>query len=303
MANPKGLAATMTYRENPGDIDSIPHFLAEYRARDSVIPNDPWLTHPAFRDRDEPPFPPRNRPASSGKAQSRYSVASSSTAPTRVASVFSATEHAAGPTNHTAWAATPADDHPDLRELSDQELNVLHAAPDPALLASHRMPCEFARYTGCSATFDAFTQVEAWIRHELEDHLGWEPPPTCLCWFCDDFKFVTGLTGHGDNKENFRSRMVHISDHFQWGTVDSRGIRPDFFFLDYLWKKGMIAQEVFEREAGVHEAVQVDGLRPRGYKTRRMLEREEESRAGVIVDARKEERERKKEVRRARDKG
>lgn len=306
VANTKEPAATMA-----SHIDSIHPFLAQYRAGHHLViddPNDPWLTHPAFHSADDQPFPPHRRPASSGKATSRYSVASSSTEQTLVTSVFSAPEPAAGPTNQAAsqWTPNPAEDHPDLRELSDQELTLLHhqaAPPDPALLASHRMPCEFARYTGCAATFDAFTQVESWILHELQDHLGWEPPPTCLCWFCDDYKFVTALTGHGDNKENFRSRMVHIADHFkEEGTVNTRGIRPDFFFLDYLWEKGMVSRDVFEREKGVHEAVQVEGLRPRGYRTRR-VEREEERRGGVIVDARKEERERKKEVRRARDKG
>ncbi|KAL2107688.1 hypothetical protein VUR80DRAFT_4887 [Thermomyces stellatus] len=164
------------------------------------------------------------------------------------------------------------------------------------------MPCEFTRYTGCTATFDAFTQVAAWIRHELEHHLGWEPPPTCLCWFCDDFKFVTGLTGCGDNKENFQKRMMHIAGHFQEETVDARGIRPDFFFLVHIWEKGLIGQEVFEREKEVHEEVQVEGLRPRGYKTRRM-EKEEERRGAVVVSTGSEKRDRRREARRARDKG
>lgn len=301
------LGAAMTPHENRADVaDSINDFLARYHARPREAlddPNDPWQTHLAFHGPDEAPFSQSYRPASSGKAMSHYSVATTSTEQTRVTSVFSTSaEPAAGPTNHTAWAPASTDDHPDRRELSNQELRQLHQAPDPALLSSHRMPCEFSRYTGCGATFDAFTQVEAWIRHELEDHLGWEPPATCLCWFCDDYKFVTGRTSHGDINENFRLRMMHIAGHFQEGTVDARGMRPDFFFLDHLRVKGSVSREVFEREKGTHEAVQVEGLRPRGYKTRKM-EREEERRVGFIVDMRREERERKKEVRRARDKG
>lgn len=295
----------MAAHDNPGDVNSIHHFLAQHRARHRPALDDlgPWLTEALPAD---DPFA-RPRPASS-KAPSRYSVASSSTEHTRVTSVFSAdaapagsgagTGAGSGPATHTVWV--PSED-PDRRELADHELRLLHeqaAVPAPSALASHRMPCEFARYTGCAATFDAFSQTEAWMRHVLEEHLDWAAPAACLCWFCDDFKFVVGPAGDGG--ENFRARMVHIAGHYQEGTAGA--VRPDFFFLDHVWERRLVGWEVFEREKRVHEAVQVEGLRPRGYKSRKVA-REEERRGVVIVGTGREERERRREGRRARDKG
>ena len=294
---------------NPGDINSIHPFLAQLRARHRPALDDlsPWVTDPSPHPTPDAyayPYPPRHRPASSGKATSRhsFSAASSSTEHTRVTSVFSA-DAASAP---HAWLPGAADDAPDRRELNDHELLALHeqAAPPAALaLASRRMPCEFARYTGCIEVFDAFSEAEAWMSHILTAHLDWVPPVACLCWFCDDFKFEVGSAGGGaDRVENFRARMVHIAGHFQEGTGDARSVRPDFYFLDHVWERRLIGREVFEREKGLHEVVQVEGLRPRGYRTAKAA-REEERRACFVVETGREEKRRRREGRRPRDKG
>lgn len=234
--------------ENPDDVNSIHDFLAQFRARD----------RPAL---DEP-SPPGHPPASRG-ATSWYSVAQSSP---RVAAVFSSTEPAltgagtgTGPATHTGWVPSVDPDRFELRPLHEQA-----APPGPSALASYRIPCEFARYTGCTATFDAFTQAEAWIEHELEVHLDGQGPPACLCWFCDDFKFVVGPAG--DRRETFRARMMHIVGHFQAGAA-AGAVRPDFFFLDHVRERGLIGGEVVEKERRVREmhVVQVKGPRPRRH--------------------------------------
>lgn len=285
--------------DNPGDINSILPFLAQYRARNRPALENlgPWGGNDSFQPLAEHAFP-RPRPASSGRAPSRHSVASSSTEYTRVTSVFSADAPVeAGPSRGSAQRqGLILDDIPDRRELTDQELQALHAqATPPANLTTVRMPCEFARYTGCDATFDAFGDVEAWMRHELDAHLDWALPATCLCWFCDEFRFVPEETHEGDRRLNFHSRMVHIAGHYQEGTAGPH-VRADFFFLDHLWEYGLVSEEVFEREKGVHEEVQVEGLRPRGYVTERMA-REEERRESVAVGTGSEDRERRRERR------
>lgn len=282
---------------NPGDINSILPFLAQYRARNRpTLENlDPWTANDSFQPLSEPAFS-RPRPASSGKSRSRYSVESSSTEYTRVTSVFSAAAPAEPGPSRGLRQGPVWDDVPDRRELTDQELQALHAlATPPASLTAARMPCEFARYTGCVATFDAFGGVEAWVRHELDAHLDWALPATCLCWFCDDFRFVPEEAHGGDRRLNFHLRMMHIAGHYQDGTAEPH-IRADFFFLDHLWEYGLVSEEVFERERGVHEEVQVEGLRPRGYVTERMA-REEERRGSVVVGTGSEDRERRREER------
>lgn len=280
---------------NPGDINSIHQFLAQYRARHRPTLENlgTWGTD-SFHSLTEP-FP-RPRPGSSGKAPSRHSVASSSTEYTRVTSVFSADAPVdPGPSRGNAQGLV-LDDIPDRRELTDQELQALHVlATPPANLTATRMPCEFARYTGCEATFDAFGGVETWVSHELDVHLDWALPATCLCWFCDEFRFASEETHGGDRRLNFHSRMMHIAGHYQEGTAGPR-IRADFFFLDHIWQCRLVSEEVFEREKRVHEEVQIEGLRPRGYVTARMA-REEERRESVVVGTGSEDRRRRKEKR------
>ncbi|SPO03418.1 uncharacterized protein DNG_06101 [Cephalotrichum gorgonifer] len=301
-------------------------FLAEAQAQRHQVTEDdhlgPWLNgdddilRDVFGTLDPPALhhPHHQYPSTRGK-RSTVSWASTEEG-TLVSSVFSNTvpttsgaashrhrqnHHRGGGSSGGGWTLNP-DDVPDIAELSDQARDAMHAmaalnntpttTTTTPTLRSCRIPCEFARYTGCTETFDASTERQAWIRHELEEHMRGESPAACLCWFCDKIKFFADEK-HGRSRfENFHSRMEHIADHFGDG-ADARGMRPDFFFLDHLWNGGLISTAVFEREKALREGVPVAGLRPSGYRTARMV-RDEEMRSSVVVDTRREERERRR---------
>jgi len=147
-----------------------------------------------------------------------------------------------------ASAGTGSCSVPDPREFDDA-LRAIHEIPFQNIPPT--MPCEFALYTGCPKVFCPFTRWEQWIHHEIEVHLDYKLPATCLCWFCDDFKFDAAIQTDGDRWLNFGNRMQHIAEHFREG---ERGhIRPDFYFIEHLWSNGMITQEVFDREKNIRE--------------------------------------------------
>ncbi|SPO01898.1 uncharacterized protein DNG_04571 [Cephalotrichum gorgonifer] len=286
-------------QEGRGNGDSIGPFLAQNRQNEDAGSwiLGPWLASSENDRFNIPDTPPplhdayHQRPLPS----SRCSVVSSSTEVTTVSSVFSAgVPTNARPTNSDQQHPLGASNiRPNVPAYTPEPLSPeLPTFQSTIAMRSYRMPCEFARYTGCTATFDVWTECESWIHHELEAHLGGEPPAACLCWFCDDFKFIADQTHGGDVGENFHSRMIHIASHFQDG-ADARRIRPDFFFLDHLWDRGLISRDVFDREKGLHEAIQVEGLRPRGYKTERMV-KEEERKGWAVADIRSEERHRRR---------
>ncbi|CAI4217301.1 unnamed protein product [Parascedosporium putredinis] len=332
---------SLRFTGDGGGIDSIAPFLAQLHQTKNQKPSPrlgPWLD----RDDDGvPSFPGRKMGGvgSSRAAISIYSYASTSTAPTALSSVWDhdtgsvATGRASQPPsqphsqpshrhqhghnpssssssssrNQGSSAASTSSEAPERHEfLTDQALRVIREQAEPPSTFRNpppRMPCEFSRYTGCDLTFCPDTQVEQLIDHELRVHLNYNPPATCLCWFCDDFKFESDVMTEGDRRHNFGNRMMHIAQHFQ--DAERGTIRPDFFFLDHLRLHGLISMAVFEREKNIHETDQVEGLKPLQHKTQRMA-REEEQRSMVIVqDSRREERERRRrqdERRRPRDK-
>ncbi|UNI15430.1 hypothetical protein JDV02_001965 [Purpureocillium takamizusanense] len=129
------------------------------------------------------------------------------------------------------------------RSQSWSELNV--AAPKPGgdeFLRS--FPCEFRGLSNCSMEF-AFDQVELWIQHIADDHLGCRFPHQSCCWFCSA-RFVAKTSLREDRSRVFRERMYHIADHLNKETT-AADIRPDFLLLDHLWEYRIIDKETFLR--------------------------------------------------------
>ncbi|RGP76037.1 hypothetical protein FLONG3_5428 [Fusarium longipes] len=128
---------------------------------------------------------------------------------------------------------------------------------------SSSLVCEFVRYTGCNATFDP-NDEGGWIEHIVTFHLGNVFPAVCVCWFCDR-EFMASSYNQSDTEACYQKRMHHIAKHFRRG-VTERQIRPDFYLLDHLHNYGLINEETFQREKMHHEAPQMSGLHPAGWR-------------------------------------
>ncbi|KAK3175531.1 hypothetical protein K4F52_010187 [Lecanicillium sp. MT-2017a] len=112
-----------------------------------------------------------------------------------------------------------------------------------------RLPCEFIAYANCGLEY-RLGEVDDWIRHISVDHLHSILPRTAVCWFCDRSHGRYDVQDDGEIsqqrlEEHFRSRMLHIAEHFRAGmTVPN--MRPDFAFLDHIHDNGFISEDMFQ---------------------------------------------------------
>lgn len=161
-------------------------------------------------------------------------------------------------------------------DISTSQPSSSHTDPPPASVAytyqhqyqqvsvpSSPLVCEFINYNGCNATFDANDEA-GWIAHIATYHLGNAFPAVCVCWFCDK-EFRASSYNQLGTEACYQKRMRHIAKHFRKG-LTVRQIRPDFFFLDHIYKYGLIDEETFQREKMYHEAPQMPGLHPAGWR-------------------------------------
>ncbi|OHW99899.1 hypothetical protein CSPAE12_01474 [Colletotrichum incanum] len=130
--------------------------------------------------------------------------------------------------------------------------------------------CEFLPWTGCQQQFQP-DEVDAWIRHTEDEHLQGNFPAKCICWYCDDFVFSTQRCP--DAGLNFTNRMRHIADHILEGDHFEQR-RPDFHYLDHVYRTRKISRQAFERARGASEGprpsetVYPAGWRPAGREAR-----------------------------------
>ncbi|KAK2780389.1 hypothetical protein CKAH01_00333 [Colletotrichum kahawae] len=138
---------------------------------------------------------------------------------------------------------------------------------DPRLTPSspRRLGCEFISWTDCQRTFGLEQdEVNQWIRHIEDDHLGRNYPSICLCWFCDDVEYRSEQSM--DPRMNFETRMRHIADHILEG-YHFENRRPDFHFLDHVYNMGSISPEAFALAKGQSEGpVAPAGVYPSGFR-------------------------------------
>ncbi|CCF33340.1 hypothetical protein CH063_05552 [Colletotrichum higginsianum] len=133
-----------------------------------------------------------------------------------------------------------------------------------AALPSRRMlHCEFQPWTGCQQQF-RLDDVGAWIRHAEDEHLQRMFPTECICWFCDDIVFSTQRCS--DAGLNFTQRMEHIAGHIMDGDHFEHR-RPDFHYLDHVYRVGKISRQAFELARGASEGPRTSGvLHPAGWR-------------------------------------
>ncbi|EXV04673.1 hypothetical protein X797_002354 [Metarhizium robertsii] len=113
------------------------------------------------------------------------------------------------------------------------------AVPDPI---PTNLPCEFKNFSGCNVVFPS-NKVNLWIDHIIGEHLNGCCPKFSICWFCDDGKF--GSPSNQGDEMCFRQRLYHIAGHFHDG-MTAANIRPDFYFLDHIYKRHLIDESTFE---------------------------------------------------------
>ncbi|UNI16151.1 hypothetical protein JDV02_002617 [Purpureocillium takamizusanense] len=127
------------------------------------------------------------------------------------------------------------------------------AAPEPGGdMILMGLPCEFHNFSDCFIEY-AFDQVEQWIQHIADDHLGHRFPRESRCWFCDA-KFVAATNHRTEKSYVFRERMLHIAEHLEKG-VTAASIRPDFPLLDHLWEYRIIDRATFQWAKGQSEPI------------------------------------------------
>ncbi|KAI1281809.1 hypothetical protein F5Y07DRAFT_270692 [Xylaria sp. FL0933] len=102
------------------------------------------------------------------------------------------------------------------------------------------LPCEFVGYGHCDLIF-SIDEVEEWIEHIIDEHLGGMLPRKAVCWFCDRFTFDPRQT----RQMNFRERMWHIRDHLYDGTKTVNDIRPDHHLNKHLRDCGLIDEHLY----------------------------------------------------------
>ncbi|KAL0940939.1 uncharacterized protein CTRU02_203702 [Colletotrichum truncatum] len=123
-------------------------------------------------------------------------------------------------------------------------------SPTTVLPSRQMLHCEFQPWTGCQYRFQ-LDEAELWIRHTEDDHLRRNYPALCICWYCDDFQYDTQQSL--DAGYNFESRMKHIADHMLYDGCLFENRRPDFHFLDHVYRLQLISPKAYQQAKGLSE--------------------------------------------------
>lgn len=165
--------------------------------------------------------------------------------------------------------------------------------------APHTLPCEFAGYADCDASFPA-DDFEGWFAHILTGHLRNKIPPSSVCWFCDDFDFHAGQNGRSpDWGTNFQDRMQHIREHMVNDGYMIHDMRPDFFLLEHMEEYRLIdpekislARQWVDGPAPFRPDIYNHDFMPEATRRRERLDTVQ------VIDQRSEDRRRRREGRR-----
>ncbi|TLD21514.1 hypothetical protein PspLS_09031 [Pyricularia sp. CBS 133598] len=185
--------------------------------------------------------------------------------------------------------------------------------------------CEFRDLCGCPEIFDS-NEPEAWIDH-ISSHLGYRFPAKAICWFCSSqfFDSEADRGGKGTKKTSgrkdeasqkqerrayaFQQRLEHVAWHIVEGQYRYQDMRPDFDLMTHMHKHGMLDDETYNfatafmdphRPPPSHQPEKQRRIKtnpPDWEPPHKILERER--RDQVIYDQPKEDRQRKKEAKKA----
>ncbi|KAI1863966.1 uncharacterized protein JN550_009245 [Neoarthrinium moseri] len=177
--------------------------------------------------------------SSAGPRQSRHRrPTSQTTSSTRYSSTWdrSSYQGSAG-----SYPSTSPSTRPSRRSLPESVVGRIAARlPNQGIYV---LPCEFAAYTGCDASFD-LEDIDNWIEHTIS-HLHDRPPPKSMCWFCDEVDYHADKHRF-DARTIFEYRMHHIRDHIRDERYTVWDMRPDYHFIDHLDKYDIIGKDVID---------------------------------------------------------
>ncbi len=152
------------------------------------------------------------------------------------------------------------------------------------------MPCELVGLQRCDS-FHLLKQRQGWIEH-IEEHFDRQFPSICICWFCN-VEFIASETSAGDERANFQMRLHHIFDHLQNDDMTSVDMRPDFHVVDFLYKRHLIDEEVYNFARKYHEGPPRPHYGGTDYEDPATIRRRERE-AMACTDLQKEKRDEKK---------
>lgn len=95
--------------------------------------------------------------------------------------------------------------------------------------------------------------------------MGKNFPAHCICWFCNR-EYIAQSNSAADRWASYQARMHHIARHFRTQGFRANQIRPDYFFLDYIYRHGLIRDEEYRHAINLHELEQVPGLHEAGWR-------------------------------------
>ncbi|ATY61734.1 hypothetical protein A9K55_008122 [Cordyceps militaris] len=108
------------------------------------------------------------------------------------------------------------------------------------------LPCEFARYKGCTLTFPLHRSeagIGAWADHMAKTHMAYRMPRISGCWFCDE-KFPIHHDDYAKDRvavDVYNRRLKHIARHYlRQGPQHVANPRPDTDFEAHLIANGIL---------------------------------------------------------------
>jgi hypothetical protein len=226
-------------------------------------------------------------PASScGSSTGSVSTRSTSTISTAQRSIFSRGSQGSYRSHRTAVSSPPRSTAPTINSVF-----VAHATNDAPYNPECVLPCEYAPLGLCNETFQP-GEFEVWEDHIVRQHLRYQIPDRCICWFCD--QEFSSEEHNVDVRYNFFRRLEHIREHIIHDVRSVRHMRPDYFLLEHMYRNSLLPEAHYQQECERSEGPSTAGIVKHNFKPPER-QREEELSLRVIHDNRKEEHLRRRE--------
>ncbi|KXJ96555.1 hypothetical protein Micbo1qcDRAFT_155123 [Microdochium bolleyi] len=113
--------------------------------------------------------------------------------------------------------------------------------------------CELAQLTGCDEIFGV-TEFTRWCEH-IRGHLGHQLPQKSGCPVCLKRSFDAAVYGRS-RPAAFHERLTHIWGHLISDELTETNLQPDYLFIKFLRKHGIISEQAYNRSRSQPQFVQ-----------------------------------------------
>ncbi|KAI5457311.1 hypothetical protein BGZ63DRAFT_75794 [Mariannaea sp. PMI_226] len=178
-----------------------------------------------------------------------------------------------GDTSHTAYSEVFDPEYayrsPTILTVpsTDGDVRDFHHLPLPnPEPTAPTLPCEFNHYDRCNASFH-IDDEEGWLTHIANVHLNHVFPTHCICWFCSA-KYVATSNTYNDRKACYQKRIHHIARHLRRREYGLDEIRPDYHFIDHIYRIRIIGNQEYDylREYREEDSQQGHNFYPAGWR-------------------------------------